>query len=228
MLNAKIRSLQSLTGASEERCIATLKACAGDLELAHSRLADLAGDDSVWLRRQFLIAMPALDDDNFSQTVSLMCEHSDQGAVGLIINRPLQLDLATMLEQMGIEHPQLGSNPSVFWGGPVQPERGFVVHGAPGGWDSSLELGPELFVTTSRDVLTAIGSGNGPRDFLVVLGYAGWGAGQLETEILSNSWLSTAASPELLFRTEPARRWQAATRLLGVDITRLSSGAGHG
>ncbi|MES0874022.1 YqgE/AlgH family protein [Sinimarinibacterium thermocellulolyticum] len=181
----------------------------------------------AYLRNQFLVAMPSLDDENFSHTVSLVCEHSDSGAIGLVINRPTELLLTEVMEQMGLEHEGVDARAIVFWGGPVQPERGFVIHGDPGGWESSIALGDELYVTTSRDVLRAIGKGEGPREYVVALGYAGWGAGQLESEILHNAWLHTPVDQQILFRTPPPLRWAAATKLLGVDVSQLSGEAGH-
>ena len=179
------------------------------------------------LKHQFLVAMPSLDDENFHQTVSLLCEHNDSGAIGLVINRPTDLTLVEVLDQMELEHEGLGVEAPVFWGGPVQPERGFVVHRDPGGWESCLELDDGLYITTSRDILRAIGKGEGPADFLVMLGYAGWSAGQLEDEILHNAWLNTPVDRQILFKTPARDRWQAATRLLGVDVTQLAGNAGH-
>jgi putative transcriptional regulator len=183
--------------------------------------------DKNYLSNQFLVAMPGLEDSNFSHSVTLLCEHSDKGALGLVVNRPTDLRLSEMLEQMGLEHGELAADPSVYWGGPVQPERGFVVHAGPGKWDSTLQLDDDLYITTSRDVLGAIGRGNGPAQFFVALGYAGWGEGQLETEIKSNSWLNTPVDSAILFRTPVADRWAAATRLLGVEVSHLASVAGH-
>jgi putative transcriptional regulator len=180
-----------------------------------------------YLANQFLVAMPSLDDDNFNHSVTLMCEHTDQGALGLVINRPLTLHLGEMLDQMGLARTQLRGDPIVYWGGPVQPERGFVVHASPGNWDSTLAISDDLYVTTSRDVLAAIGDGQGPRQYFVALGYAGWGAGQLDDELLRNSWLNTPVDRSILFHTPASERWRAATRLLGVDISHLASVAGH-
>lgn len=179
------------------------------------------------MAHQFLIAMPGLDDENFNRSVTLLCEHSEKGALGLVINRPMALRLQEMLEQMGLEHEQLSEDPHVFWGGPVQPERGFVVHAEPDGWDSSLPIGGGLYITTSRDILAAIGRGEGPKQFIVTLGYAGWGAGQLEDEVLRNAWLNTPMDRGILFSTPANDRWRAATRLLGIDISHLASVAGH-
>ncbi len=179
------------------------------------------------LKNQFLVAMPGLEDEHFNHTVSLLCEHSDQGAVGLVINRPTDLVLTAMLEQMGLDHDKLGEDRPIFWGGPVQPERGFVVHRDPGGWESCLQVQDDLFITTSRDILAAISCGDGPREFIVTLGYAGWGAGQLEDEIKLNSWLNTPLDSSILFTMPPRDRWKAATRLLGVDVMQLAGPAGH-
>ncbi|MGH8453313.1 MAG: YqgE/AlgH family protein, partial [Nevskiales bacterium] len=133
------------------------------------------------------------------------------------------------LQHMGLENEKLasGSMP-VFWGGPVQPERGFVLH-SPGesGWDSTLKLSDALSITTSKDILAAIGLGQGPSDYLVTLGYAGWSAGQLEDEILHNSWLNTPADSAIVFKTPTASRWEAAARLLGVDVRLLGADPGH-
>lgn len=183
--------------------------------------------ENRYFNNQFLVAMPALDDDNFSHTVTLLCEHNEKGALGLVVNRPTDLSLHDMLDHMSVAHEGMQGNPIVHWGGPVSPERGFVVHTGPGDFESTLKISEQLFVTTSKDVLTAIGKGGGPREFMVVLGYAGWGAGQLEAEVLHNSWLNTPADRAILFKLPADERWQAATRLLGVDVTQLTSSSGH-
>jgi putative transcriptional regulator len=183
--------------------------------------------NSGYLANQFLVAMPGLEDDNFNHSVTLLCEHSEKGALGLVINRPMSLHLQEMLDQMGLPREQMRGDPIVYWGGPVQPERGFVVHSAPSGWDSSMPIGDDLYITTSRDILAAIGRGEGPKQYFVALGYAGWGAGQLDEEVLRNSWLNTPVDRSILFHTPVGDRWRAATRLLGVDITHLASVAGH-
>ncbi|MEQ1438653.1 YqgE/AlgH family protein [Fontimonas sp. SYSU GA230001] len=184
-------------------------------------------ETGAFLKNQFLVAMPSLEDENFSHTVSLLCEHSDDGAIGLVINRPTELKLTEMMEQMELDHDQVDRDALVYWGGPVQPERGFVIHRDPGGWESCMSLGAGLYITTSRDILRAIGKGEGPSDYVVVLGYAGWGAGQLENEILHNAWLNAPLDEQILFRTPIQQRWQAATKLLGVDVTQLAGNAGH-
>lgn len=184
-------------------------------------------EGATFYANQFLVAMPGLEDENFSHTVTLLCEHNDKGALGLVINRPTDLSLKDMLDHMELQHGNLVGNPIVHWGGPVQPERGFVVHTGPSAWESSLQIADNLYITTSRDVLSAIGQGRGPREFFVALGYAGWQAGQLEGEILHNSWLNTPADRAILFTMPAEQRWQAATRLLGVDVMQLTGQAGH-
>ena len=185
--------------------------------------------ENQYFHNQFLVAMPGLADPNFTHSVTLLCEHNDQGALGLVINRPTELRLADMLDHMKLAHPALDPSAHiVYWGGPVQTERGFVIHSEPGKWESSLRVSDQLFITTSKDVLTAIGQGAGPKQFLVTLGYAGWAAGQLENEIKENSWLNTPVDHAILFNLPVATRWEAATRLLGVDVTQLTAGpAGH-
>jgi putative transcriptional regulator len=178
-------------------------------------------------KNQFLVAMPGLQDENFDHSVTLMCEHNDDGAIGLVINRPIELTFSEMMGQMGLEFDEADAERPIYWGGPVQPERGFVVHRKPAGWESCMEVSDNLYISTSRDILRAIGLGDGPKEYIVVLGYAGWGAGQLENEVLSNSWLNTPVDQSILFHTPARDRWQAATRLLGVDVTQISTGAGH-
>lgn len=225
-----IKKLQARTGAAAEACARALELAGGDLGKAEAALAEAREAQQRppdYLKHQFLIAMPDMLDENFQQTVSLLCEHTDKGAIGLVVNRPIDLTLADMLEQMGIEHESLNPEMPVFWGGPVQPERGFVIHRGEGHWDSSLQVCPDLFITSSRDILNAIGNGTGPTDYLVALGYAGWDGGQLESEILANSWLNAPLDENILFETPIYLRWQAATRLLGVDINQFAGPAGH-
>ena len=178
-------------------------------------------------KNQFLIAMPGLEDENFDHSVTLLCEHSDDGAIGLVINRPIELTFSEMMGQMGFEFDQADAERQIFWGGPVQPERGFVVHRAPATWESCMQVADNLYITTSRDILRAIGLGEGPKEYFIALGYAGWSAGQLESEMLNNAWLNTPVDQAILFNTPARDRWQAATRLLGVDVTQISTGAGH-
>lgn len=180
------------------------------------------------LRNQFLIAMPALGDPNFSQTVTLICEHNEDGALGLVINRPLELSIGDMLAHMDINpsNQALAEQP-VLMGGPVQTERGFVLHGEPGGWDATMQVADALYVTSSRDILEAMARREGPENALITLGYAGWGAGQLEGEMKENAWLSTPADRRIIFEVPISDRWSQAARLLGVDLNTLSGDAGH-
>lgn len=182
---------------------------------------------SQYLSNQFLVAMPNVVGGEFDHTVTFLCEHNDEGAMGLVINRPTDLDLRDMLGHMGIEHSGLKAGKPVFWGGPVQPERGFVLHRPAGDWDATLTVDEEFSITTSRDILEAIGRGEGPPEYLVTLGYAGWGGGQLEDEIRHNSWLNTPTDSTIIFGTPTGDRWAAAARLLGLDPSLLTSSAGH-
>lgn len=181
-----------------------------------------------YLHNQCLIAMPALADPNFSHTVTYICEHNEAGALGLVINRCSELHLSDVTAQMDLAPPVRGElDAPLFVGGPVSPERGFVLHPRDGGWSATLEVSDAVSVTSSRDILGAIARGEGPAEFLIVLGYAGWGPGQLEQEMLDNTWLSLPADTHLLFRTPWERRWQVAASLLGIDLARLSGQAGH-
>lgn len=184
--------------------------------------------DADRLTDQFLIAMPALADPNFSRTVTYLCEHGDDGALGIVINRPSHLQLADLFEQLEIEpvREALGQQP-VLLGGPVEPERGFVLHRPLGRWDATLPINDMIGLTASRDILAAMARGEGPEDALVALGYAGWGAGQLEQEMADNAWLTGPADPAILFRTPVEERWTASARRLGVDLSRLSDQTGH-
>jgi putative transcriptional regulator len=181
------------------------------------------------LKNHFLIAMPGLDDPNFSRTVTYICDHDEHGAMGIVINRPSELSLADVLEHMGIDsHAPTASEQIVYIGGPVQEERGFVLHTPQGDdWKSSIAVTDDIGITTSRDILEAMANEQGPAKTLVALGYAGWGAGQLENEIKENAWLSGPADAAVLFDLPAAQRWAAAARIIGVDMTLMSSDAGH-
>ncbi|MEY6431469.1 YqgE/AlgH family protein [Thioalkalicoccus limnaeus] len=180
------------------------------------------------LRNHFLIAMPGLKDPNFARTVTYVCEHTEQGAMGIVINRPMDIRLGLVLSQLDIVSANLAVNDSlVFLGGPVQTDRGFVLHAAGERFDSTLSITPDISITTSRDILEAIAEGRGPDQHLVALGYAGWGSGQLEEEMSANAWLSGPADQAVIFSTPIEARWQAAAGLLGVDLNLLSGDAGH-
>ena len=181
-----------------------------------------------FLTNQFLVAMPTLEDPNFRESVTLICEHNERGALGIIINRPMNVVLDDVLKQLDLTARDLTTGAaSVYMGGPVQPERGFVIHSPQGEWEATLKVGDNLGVTTSRDVLAALAVGSGPKQVFVALGYSGWSAGQLEEELKSNSWLSVPADAGIIFDTPAEQRWQAAARLLGVDLSLLSGDAGH-
>ncbi|MFB9887995.1 YqgE/AlgH family protein [Balneatrix alpica] len=182
------------------------------------------------LRDHFLIAMPNMKDPHFARTVTYVCDFGEQGAMGLIINRPLDMHLDEILLHLEVEQAgPLVRNPPVFIGGPVKNERGFVLHRYDDRlWQSSYLLNDELCLTTSVDILEAIAVGQGPEDFLITLGYAGWSEGQLEQELTDNVWLTCPADYRILFNTPIEQRLQAAAATLGVDLSLLSSLAGHG
>ena len=182
---------------------------------------------TINLTSHFLIAMPAMSDPNFSRTLTFVCEHNERGALGIVVNRPIEVTLAALFRQVEIplaESP-LGEEP-VFFGGPVQFDHGFVLHRPVGAWKSTLAVG-EIGLTTSRDILEAMASGAGPQQQLVALGYAGWAPGQLEDEISRNGWLTVPADLGLIFDVAPEERYQAAMRALGVNAANLSEEAGH-
>ncbi len=185
------------------------------------------------LKHQFLIAMPAMADTNFERSVVYVCDHSERGALGLVINRPTDLTLGKLFDRVDLklEIAPRKDDP-VYFGGPVQTERGFVLHAAgpthsPTLYSSTLAISEEISLTTSKDVLEAIAEGQGPDKVLVTLGYAGWGAGQLESEIAQNAWLTVSAAPQIIFDTPADEKYSAALRLLGVDSSQLTGHAGH-
>lgn len=184
--------------------------------------------DIASLKSQLLIAMPALNDPNFARTVTFVCEHGEHGAMGIVLNRPTDLTLADVLRHMEIEGG-LGAaaDQTVYLGGPVEEERGFVLHTESAPWDSTMPVSDDISITTSRDILEAMAAGRGPTRTLVALGYAGWGAGQLEQELQDNAWLSGPADHSILFDLPAEERWEAAARLLGVDVNLLSGDTGH-
>ncbi|MCW8832150.1 MAG: YqgE/AlgH family protein [Colwellia sp.] len=213
------------------------------------------------LENQFLIAMPSLGDDYFNKTVTYICEHNDEGAMGLIINMPVNITLHDLLKQIEendqedkaqdatgkeaddveakqLEHENTPDFPEnlhlkhsleqlVLSGGPISQNRGFVLHRTQSGWKSSLALSEEIMITTSKDILMALGTEKAPEQFMVTLGYAGWGPGQLEAELQANSWLTIDADSDILFNTPIEQRWQKATEKLGINIAHLSSDIGH-
>jgi len=193
--------------------------------------------DPINLTNQFLIAMPGMLDETFAGAVVYLCEHSRNGALGLMINKPVDINLKNLFDKIelpleGEASDTLGDQP-VFYGGPVQTERGFVLHEFPAGpgdapaYSSTLQVPGGLQMTTSKDVLEALARGAGPRRVLVTLGYSGWSGGQLEDEIGRNGWLNVPASPEIIFDTPAEQRYEKALGLLGIDPRMLSQEAGH-
>lgn len=184
--------------------------------------------DQSFLSDHFLIAMPGLKDPNFAHSVTYICEHTEEGALGLVINRISNVTLGELLEHMGDERalPAVASR-AVMIGGPVQQDRGFVLHTPLGSWESTLSVGDDLGLTTSRDVLLSMAQGAGPDKALITLGYAGWGAGQLEREMAANAWLAGPADPSIIFEVPVEQRWHAAAALLGIEFSLLSAEPGH-
>lgn len=184
--------------------------------------------DAQHFGNHLLIALPTLHDPNFERSVTLICQHDGEGAMGVMVNRPSDYTVGEVLQQMGVScnDPTLQAQ-IVLAGGPVHPERGFVLHGGDRAWDSSLVVGDGLYLTTSRDVLEAMARGEGPEQALVALGCAGWGAGQLEAELVDDSWLLVPNRHDVLFDLPMAQRWQAAAGSIGIDLLNLASHSGH-
>ncbi|MCB2023019.1 MAG: YqgE/AlgH family protein [Burkholderiaceae bacterium] len=185
------------------------------------------------LTNQFLIAMPGMADESFAGAVIYLCEHNEKGALGLVINKPIDIKLKNLFEkvELTLDRDDLADAP-VYFGGPVQTERGFVLHekqpADSAAYNSTLAIpGGGLEMTTSKDVLEALSSGTGPKRVLVTLGYSGWGAGQLEEEMSRNGWINVGAVPEVIFDTPAERRYERALSLLGIDLSVLSQEAGH-
>ena len=176
-----------------------------------------------------LIAMPSLNDPNFNKSVTLICEHSPKdGAMGIVLNQPTSMTVQEILTELQISKTcESAFDEPVFAGGPVQTDRGFILHDSNEPWNSSLTITENLYLTSSNDILEAMARGEGPENSMVVLGYAGWGPGQLETEIAANSWLTTEYQPELVFNTSAEKQWLAAGNILGVDLNLITGGAGH-
>lgn len=180
------------------------------------------------LSNQFLIAMPNLLDPDFARGVALLCQHGEDGAMGILINRLSEYRLGDVLAQMNLrsELPDVIDSP-VLIGGPVQPERGFVLHTPHGEWDSSFRISDQISVTTSRDILAAMAIGQGPQHAIVALGYSGWSPGQIEHELRENAWLTAPVSQSILFETPLDERWLASAALVGVNIAQISPYAGN-
>ena len=186
------------------------------------------------LHNQILIATPSMQDPYFQKSVAYVCEHNDRGAMGIIINHPMSITMADLLHHMELlgndtdaEEIPLHLQQPVLAGGPLQRERGFVLHRPAGTWQSSFVIDNDLTITTSRDILQAMVDHQGPEQVLIALGYTGWEAGQLEEEIAQNSWINCGVDYRILFDTPPEQRWQAAGRLLGIDLNSFPNAMGH-
>ena len=183
---------------------------------------------SINLTDHFLIAMPAMDDPYFSKSLIYIAEHNEQGALGIIVNRPIDMNLATLFEKIDLPFESVSlANLPVLFGGPVQTDRGFVLHRPVGEWQSTLAVNQEIGLTTSRDVLQSVARDGEPREIMVSLGYPGWGAGQLEHELAQNAWLTVPASAHILFDTPCEERLPSAMEILGIDFANLAEQAGH-
>ena len=183
---------------------------------------------SIDLTHHFLIAMPKMADPYFSRTLTYICEHSDQGALGLVVNRPIDMTLQALFERLSLtlSDGEYADAP-IYFGGPVQTDRGFVLHAPTGDWQATLKVRDLIGLTTSKDILEAVGRGEGPDKLLVTLGYAGWSAGQLEHELSQNAWLTVEARDGIIFDMPAGERLPAAMDLLGLDYARLQDSAGH-
>jgi putative transcriptional regulator len=183
------------------------------------------------LTNHFIIAMPAMLDENFDRTVTYICEHDENGSFGLTINRPTEITLEDIFYQMGLNtfssKKESFPSPDIYLGGPMQQNRGFILHSPSGNWSSTLKINDNIALTSSRDILEAISNEEGPEQSFIAVGYAGWGPGQLEYEITANAWLSCPADEQILFNTPHDQRWQGAAKLLGVDLGLMSSDSGH-
>lgn len=179
------------------------------------------------LRDHFLIAMPAMGDPNFNGTVTYVCKHDGDGALGIVINRPTDMLLKEVFSQLSLPGEDGVGMQQVLSGGPVQPDRGFVLHRSETPFESTFNPEAVIKVTVSQDILASMAGGRGPAPAFVALGYAGWGAGQLESELAGNAWLSAPADASIVFETPYEQRWSAAAGLLGVDIHQITNYAGH-
>ncbi|MEI4488166.1 YqgE/AlgH family protein [Frigidibacter sp. MR17.14] len=186
-------------------------------------------DRDLDLTGKLLVAMPGMGDPRFERSVIFLCVHSPEGAMGLIVNKPArEISFPQLLDQLGVERRPGGRDIRVHVGGPVEHGRGFVLHsGDYPGSEATLQVDERFAMTATMDILTALAQGHGPRQSLMALGYAGWGPGQLESEILQNGWLTAEASPDLVFSEADGAKWEEALRSLGVDPSGLSSTAGR-
>ncbi len=183
---------------------------------------------AIDLTHHFLIAMPNMVDPYFAKSLTYICEHNDQGALGVVVNRPIDLSLQALFERINLQlQPRELHDIPVYFGGPVQTDRGFVLHQPVGEWHSTLKVRDSLGLTTSKDILEAVGRGSGPAKMLITLGYSGWAAGQLEHELGQNAWLTVEAGEQIIFDLPAEEKLPAAMELLGVDFASLSEDTGH-
>ena len=184
---------------------------------------------SVDLTNHFLIAMPSMADPYFAKSLTYICEHNDQGALGIVVNRPIDMTLQALFERLSLnlKKRSMLSDAPIYFGGPVQTDRGFVLHVPAGEWQSTLKVRDAIGLTTSKDILEAVGRGEGPAKMLVTLGYSGWSAGQIEHELTQNAWLTVEAKDAIIFDLPAEERLAAAMKLLGLDYARLADQAGH-
>ncbi len=183
---------------------------------------------TISLKGHFLIATPALNGSYFHHSVIYLCEHDDKGAMGLVINQPADIMLDELLTQVNIENaaPNTASTP-ILLGGPMQQNQGIILHDSPSNTEISSQIAGDIYLCASTDLLKILGTERSPAHSLIALGYSGWGAGQLEQEIIDNSWLTTAADNDVLFNTPSDKCWHAAAELLGIDINLISDTVGH-
>ncbi|WP_392344109.1 YqgE/AlgH family protein [Pseudoalteromonas prydzensis] len=181
------------------------------------------------LENHFLIAMPSMQDPFFKRAVAYICEHNEDGAMGLVINQAINITVGDLLDKIEIDNDKStqAASVAVFAGGPVKTDRGFVLHSPKSGYSASQELSSEIMITTSKDVLASLTTAQAPEQFIITLGYSGWEQGQLEQELLENAWLIIKADPDIIFNTPIEQRWEKAVATLGFDISQLSSEAGH-
>jgi putative transcriptional regulator len=180
------------------------------------------------LKNHFLLAMPGLNDPNFSQSVVYICEHSEEGAMGLVINNQMDIPAKAIFDQLQLRYSDDNGDSLIFAGGPVQRDRGFILHRSCGQkWESTVAISDDVSLTASKDILSDIAIGNGPEKSLITLGYSSWGAGQLEEELVQNSWLTMPADSAIIFNTDCENRAHAAASSIGIDLNRLSLDSGH-
>ncbi|MDE0840776.1 MAG: YqgE/AlgH family protein [Porticoccaceae bacterium] len=180
------------------------------------------------LKNHFLLAMPGLNDPNFSQSVVYICEHSEEGAMGLVINNQMDIPAKAIFDQLQLQYSDNNGESLIFAGGPVQRDRGFILHQSCGQkWESTVAISEDVSLTASKDILSDIAIGNGPEKSLITLGYSSWGAGQLEEELVQNSWLTMPANSTIIFNIDCEKRAHAAASSIGIDLNRLSLDSGH-